>query len=73
MVLNIKENYSPNFKTPKRSKKNIKYIIIHYTGMKTEKSALLRLTEIQSEVSSHYFIKKDGNITNNPSCGFTLY
>ena len=62
MALNIKENYSPNFKTPKRSKKKIKYIIIHYTGMKSEKSALLRLTEIQSEVSSHYFIKFNGEI-----------
>ena len=31
--------------------------------MKSEKGALDRLTNIQSEVSSHYFISKNGNIT----------
>ena len=44
------------------SKKEIKFIIIHYTGMKSEKGALDRLTNIQSEVSSHYFIKNNGEI-----------
>ena len=39
MWLKITQNYSPNFSTPKRLKKNIKYIIIHYTGMKNELSA----------------------------------
>ncbi len=63
MLKNIEKNYSPNFKPKKRSKNNIKFIIIHYTGMSKEKDALLRLTNIQSEVSSHYFIKKNGKIT----------
>ena len=31
--------------------------------MKSEKAAIDRLTNIQSEVSSHYFITKNGNIT----------
>ena len=56
-------NYSPNFNKKKRLKKNIRFIIIHYTGMKNEKTAIDRLTNIQSEVSSHYFIGKNGNIT----------
>ena len=63
MPLKITINYSPNFNQKKRLKKEIKFIIIHYTGMKSEKGALDRLTNIQSEVSSHYFISKNGNIT----------
>ena len=64
MWLKITQNYSPNFNTPKRQKKNIKYIIIHYTGMKSELSALNRLTDYKSKVSAHYFIKKNGKIIN---------
>ena len=64
MWLKITRNYSPNFSTPKRLKKNIKYIIIHYTGMKNESLALKRLTEYKSKVSAHYFIKKNGKILN---------
>ena len=64
MWLKITQNYSPNFNTPKRQKKNIKYIIIHYTGMKNEKSALNRLTDYKSKVSAHYFIKKNRKILN---------
>ncbi len=64
MWLKITNNYSPNFNTPKRQKKNIKYIIIHYTGMKNELSALNRLTDIKSKVSAHYFVKKNGKILN---------
>ena len=58
----ISLNYSPNFNIIKRTKKNIKFIIIHYTGMKNENSALKRLTDFKSKVSSHYFIKKNGDI-----------
>ena len=60
MWLKITQNYSPNFNTPKRQKKNIKYIIIHYTGMKKELSALNRLIDLKSKVSDHYFVKKSG-------------
>jgi len=64
MWLKITRNYSPNFSTTKRIKKKIKYIIIHYTGMKNELSALNRLTDYKSKVSAHYFIKKNGKILN---------
>ena len=55
-------NYSPNFNPKKRTPKQIKFIIFHYTGMKSESDALKRLTDIQSEVSCHYLIKNNGEI-----------
>ena len=55
-------NYSPNFNLKKRNSKQIKFIIFHYTGMKREQDAINRLTRIQSQVSSHYLIKKNGDI-----------
>ncbi len=57
-------NYSPNFNIPKRSKKKIKFIIIHYTGMKKESSAIKRLSNYRSNVSAHYFVKNNGEIIN---------
>ena len=60
----ISLNYSPNFNTIKRLKKNIRFIIIHYTGMRNELSALNRLCDIKAKVSAHYFIKKDGSVLN---------
>ena len=62
MSLKIRENYSPNFDPRIRKRKDIRFIIIHYTGMKSEKKAIQRLTKIQSEVGVHYFVKKDGDI-----------
>ena len=55
-------NYSPNFNLRKRSILKVKYIIFHYTGMKSEKGAIKRLTTPNSGVSCHYFIKKNGQI-----------
>ena len=64
MAIKIALNYSPNFNPKKRLSKQIKFIIFHYTGMKSESDALRRLTDIQSEVSCHYFIKNNGEIIN---------
>ena len=55
-------NYSQNFSAKKRKSKEIKFIIFHYTGMKRETDAINRLTNNKSKVSSHYFIKKSGEI-----------
>ena len=55
-------NYSPNFDYNKRKSKQIKFLIFHYTGMRKEIDAINRLTNIQSEVSTHYLIKKNGDI-----------
>ena len=62
MALKTILNYSPNFNPVKRRKDQIKFIIIHYTGMIKETEVINKLTEIQSEVSSHYLIKKNGEI-----------
>ena len=62
MALKTILNYSPNFNPKKRTSKQIKFIIFHYTGMKSESDALKRLTDIQSEVSCHYLIKNNGEI-----------
>ena len=55
-------NYSPNFTTSARNKKNIKYIVFHYTGMRSETKALKRLSDDNSKVSCHYFLKRNGQI-----------
>jgi len=60
--MNIICDYSPNFSLPKRPKKKINYIIIHYTGMKKELDSIKRLQNLNSKVSSHYLIKKNGEI-----------
>jgi len=60
----ISSNYSPNFNIDKRLKKNIRFIIIHYTGMRNELSALNKLCNIKAKVSAHYFIKKNGLVLN---------
>jgi N-acetylmuramoyl-L-alanine amidase len=62
MALKTTLNYSPNFNAKKRVFKKIKFIIFHYTGMKSESNALKRLTDIQPEVSCHYLIKNNGEI-----------
>ncbi len=65
MPKNVKKmstNYSPNFGLKKRGKKNIKYIIYHYTGMRSDKLAIRRLTNFNSKVSCHYFIDKKGKL-----------
>ena len=62
MPLKATINYSPNFNIKKRPKKSIKFLIYHYTGMKSEIAAIKRLTNIQSEVASHYLIKNNGEI-----------
>ena len=60
--MNTTLNYSPNFDLKKRSVKEVKFIIYHYTGMKKENQAITRLTNSKSKVSSHYLIKNNGEI-----------
>lgn len=51
---------SPNY-TPKKYRR-IKYIIIHYTGMKSSQLSLKRLRDKRSNVSCHYFINDKGSL-----------
>ena len=55
-------NYSPNFHLRKRSNSQLKYLIFHYTGMASETAAIRKLTNSNSKVSCHYFIKTNGEI-----------
>jgi len=56
-----KDNYySPNFDKKKRSKNSIKIIVIHYTGMQSERESMSRLCNPKSKVSSHFVISQNG-------------
>jgi len=55
-------NYSPNFDIMKRSNKQIKYLIFHYTGMKNDNLAIKKLTSEKSKVSCHFYINKNGEL-----------
>ena len=62
--MRITKYYSPNFNVKPRSIKSITFIIIHYTGMQSERESLRKLTSPNSKVSCHYFIKRNGEILN---------
>ena len=63
IYMKIYKNLSPNFSIKLRLKSSIKFVIIHYTGMQSEIEAIKRLTNIKSKVSCHYFISRQGKIT----------
>ena len=52
--------FSPNFNKLKREIKSIKFIVIHYTGMQSERESLKRLTSSKSKVSCHLLINQKG-------------
>tara|TARA_E500000178_G_C17000695_1_gene745496 strand:- start:89 stop:832 length:744 start_codon:yes stop_codon:yes gene_type:complete len=64
LARNLSRYYSINFSLPKRTKNKITHIILHYTGMKKESEAIKKLCSHKSNVSSHYFIKKNGQLLN---------
>ena len=53
---------SPNHSNKIRKKKNIKFIVIHYTGMQSERECVERLSSNKSQVSTHYLINRAGSI-----------
>jgi N-acetylmuramoyl-L-alanine amidase len=55
--------HSPNYSIKKRSKKSIKFIVLHYTGMQSERACIKRLIDKKSKVSTHYLINRIGSIT----------
>ena len=57
-------NFSPNFSKKRRKVKDIKFVIIHYTGMQSEIESIKRLTDIKSKVSCHYLVNRKGQIIN---------
>jgi len=48
----------------RKKNKTVKYIIIHYTGMKNLKIAYSKLNNLNSNVSIHYLISRSGIIFN---------
>ncbi len=55
-------DFSPNYSKKKRSRKDIKFVIIHYTGMQSEIESIQRLKNPKSNVSCHYIIDRKGKI-----------
>ena len=58
----IKVNKSLNFSKNPRSLRNIRYLIIHYSGMQSGRVSMKKLKSPKSKVSCHYFIERNGNI-----------
>ena len=54
--------HSPNFDQKKRSNKSIKLLVIHYTGMQSERESIMRLCNPKYKVSSHFVINQSGKI-----------
>ncbi len=53
---------SPNYSQKNRGKKNINFVIIHYTGMQSEIESLNKLRDPKSKVSCHYLINRKGTL-----------
>ena len=60
--MKIKIDPSPNYSSRIRLKKDIKFIIIHYTGMQSEIESIQKLKNTKFKVSCHYFINRKGVI-----------
>ena len=60
--MKVRNYYSPNFDINRRSINSIKVIVIHYTGMQSERESIKRLCNIKSKVSSHFLINQNGKV-----------
>ena len=58
----IKSLNSPNYSKKTRKNKDIKIIVIHYTGMQSRIASIKRLVNSRSKVSCHYLIDRKGII-----------
>ena len=58
----IKNQFSPNYSKKQRKKKNIRFIIIHYTGMQSKIVSIKRLLSLKHKVSCHFLIDRKGEI-----------
>lgn len=61
MILDIISRPSPNF-NDRPAGGDVKYLILHYTGMGTGQEALERLCDAEAQVSAHYLVEEDGRI-----------
>ena len=60
--MTVKNQYSPNFSRKLRKKGDIKFIIIHYTGMQSKIASIKRLLSSKHKVSCHYLIDRKGQV-----------
>jgi N-acetylmuramoyl-L-alanine amidase len=60
--MKVKNYISPNHSLQKRKNEQIKFIIIHYTGMQSERESIKRLIDKKSKVSAHYLINRKGDL-----------
>tara|TARA_X000001036_G_scaffold207820_1_gene195420 strand:+ start:2952 stop:3674 length:723 start_codon:yes stop_codon:yes gene_type:complete len=60
--MNIIPLKSYSFSKRVRNIKEIKLVIIHYTGMQSMRASIKRLTGSQHKVSCHYLISREGKI-----------
>ena len=60
--MKILTNFSPNYSKKVRGAKEIKIVIIHYTGMQSEIESVKRLKNPKFKVSCHYLINRKGKI-----------
>ena len=60
--MRILSDFSANFSKKIRSKSDIKFVIIHYTGMQSEIESIKRLKNPKFKVSCHYLINRKGDI-----------
>ena len=62
--MKIRNIFSPNYNKRKRRQANsIKFIIIHYTGMQSERESTKKLCNPSAKVSSHYLINQEGKVS----------
>ena len=57
-----KIDLSRNFSKKKRPKKDVKFVIIHYTGMQSKIESIKRLKDEDAKVSCHYLLDRGGNV-----------
>ena len=55
-------DFSSNYSKKTRVLSNIKFVIIHYTGMQSEIESIKRLKSIKFKVSCHYLINRKGQV-----------
>ena len=60
--MKIIPNFSPNYSKKTRKIRDIKFVVIHYTGMQSEIESIKRLKSTKCKVSCHYLINRGGKI-----------
>ena len=60
--MKIKKIFSPNYDRKKRALNSVQILVLHYTGMQSERESIKRLSNPNSKVSSHYLINRRGKI-----------